>query len=194
MELLDLDDLPCLHHPTPTVWCPSHSDTWPWPCSLLYTVTPRTHALALALPCPPSTSQSHVHVRARHEPCSRRAGEGDERLGVALACTRRRRAVRVSASPSHGRSCSEHMSACSPACYRARTRSSLCRREQSTSAAHAVFCICMTLPKWHDGSCAGLLARGVSEWQTDTKERHGTMSRHRYKLGGYCTAAFIQVE
>lgn len=132
---------------------------------LYYTVTPRTHALALALPCPPSTSQSHVHVRARHEPCGRRAGDDDERLGVALACTKRRCAVRVSAS--QGRmSCS--LQACSPACYqayRARTRSSLCRREQkSTSAARAVFfCICMTLPKRHDGSCAGLLARGVSD-------------------------------
>lgn len=70
---------------------------------LYYTVTPRTHALALALPCPPSTSQSHVHVRARHEPCGRRAGDDDERLGVALACTKRRCAVRVSAS--QGRSC-----------------------------------------------------------------------------------------
>lgn len=74
MELLDLDELPCLH-PTPTVWCP-----------LLYCnpEDARTGAATWSPGrCPPSTSQSHVHIRARHEPCSRRAGEDDEHLGVA---------------------------------------------------------------------------------------------------------------
>lgn len=138
MELLDLDDLPCLH-PTPTVWCPSHSH--------------KTRGLGLAdcviLYCNPEDARTGTGtgISPEHEPITR-TRTGTPR--TVWQARRRRRRAPWCRSGLHQTSlcCScfgltgQELQACSPACYqayRARTRSSLCRREQSTSAARAVF-------------------------------------------------------
>lgn len=109
--------------------------------------------------CPPSTSQSHVHYTYGH--ATNRVAGAQEKTTSALVSLWPAPNVAVLFVFRPHRAGAAGLLATKPT-VRVRVH-----RSAGENRAHLLhvqfFCICMTLPKRHDGSCAGLLARRLSD-------------------------------